>query len=102
MSATQYAWRQCIATQTLQTRQPTLTHRADDLFLGNATRYYSYLHLTAANLRSYTAYLWQPYTGCIVTGAYLFTLFSEENCQLLQHIADRIAMPLAMPMPGVA
>ncbi len=102
MSATQYAWRSVLLTQTLQTRQPTLTHRAEICFSGNATRYYTYLHLTAAICAPYTAHLWQPYTGCIVAGHTSSTLFSEENCQLLQHIADASLLPLAMPMPGAA
>ncbi len=102
VSATLYAWRKCIADTNAQTRQPTLTHRADDLFLWQRARYYTYLHLTAANLRSLYRSLWQPYTGRIVAGAYLFHSLYEENCQLLQHIADRIAIAVGMPMPGAA
>ncbi|STE64831.1 2-component regulator [Escherichia coli] len=94
VSATLYAWRKCIAdTNALQTRQPTLTHRADDLFLWQRD---PLLHLLASN--GCESALLIPLTfGNHTPGALLLahtssTLFSEENCQLLQHIADRIAI----------
>ncbi len=52
LSATLYAWRKCIADTNATNPQPTLTHRADDLFLWQRDPLFSYLHLTAANLRS--------------------------------------------------
>lgn len=82
-----------LLTQTLQTRQPTLTHRADDLFLWQRD---PLLHLLASN--GCESALLIPLTfGNHTPGALLLahtssTLFSEENCQLLQHIADRIAI----------
>lgn len=82
-----------LLTQTLQTRQPTLTHRADNLFLWQRD---PLLHLLASN--GCESALLIPLTfGNHTPGALLLahtssTLFSEENCQLLQHIADRIAI----------
>ncbi len=102
VSATLYAGESVLLTQTLQTRQPTLTHVQTICFSGNATRYYTYLHLTLRICAPYTAHLWQPYTGCIVLAHTSSTLFSEENCQLLQHLPIASLLPLAMPMPGAA
>lgn len=82
-----------LLTQTLQTRQPTLTHRADDLFLWQRD---PLLHLLASN--GCESALLIPLTfgnhtpGTLLLAHTSSTLFSEENCQLLQHIADRIAI----------
>lgn len=82
-----------LLTQTLQTRQPTLTHRADDLFLWQRDP----LLLLLASNGCESALLIPLTFGNHTPGALLLahtssTLFSEENCQLLQHIADRIAI----------
>lgn len=63
-----------LLTQTLQTRQPTLTHRANDLFLWQRDPLLLLLtSLTAANLRSlYRLPLAATFTGCIVAGACYF------------------------------
>ena len=93
MSATQYAWRKCIADTNATNPTTTLTHRADDLFLWQRD---PLLHLLASN--GCESALLIPLTfGNHTPGALLLahtssTLFSEENCQLLQHIADRIAI----------
>lgn len=78
-----------LLTQTLQTRQPTLTHRADDLFLWQRDP----LLLLLASNGCESALLIPLTFGNHTPGALLLahtssTLFSEENCQLLQHIAD--------------
>ncbi len=94
VSATLYApGESVLLTQTLQTRQPTLTHRADDLFLWQRD---PLLHLLASN--GCESALLIPLTfgnhtpGTLLLAHTSSTLFSEENCQLLQHIADRIAI----------
>ncbi len=81
-----------LLTQTLQTRQPTLIHRADDLFLWQRD---PLLHLLASNgcesaplYRSPLATIHRVHCCWRIP----LPLLSEENCQLLQHIADRIAI----------
>lgn len=103
MSATLYAGESVLLTQTLQTRQPTLTHRADDLFLWQRDP----LLLLLASNGCESALLIPLTFGNHTPGALLLahtssTLFSEENCQLLQHIADRIAIAVGNADTGVA
>lgn len=82
-----------LLTQTLQTRQPTLTHRADDLFLWQRDP----LLLLLASNGCESALLIPLTFGNHTPGALLLahtssTLFSEENCQLSEQLLSNLGI----------